>query len=76
MSAEKKTAPKDPAKRRSVALQAVRLMGMVLVLLGAAVLAGKIDGPGWLGTGLFIAGAFDVLVCPKILARRWRSPRP
>jgi hypothetical protein len=59
-----------------MAMQAVRVAGLVLVLLGAAVLAGKLDGPGWLGTGLFIAGAFDVLLFPKILARRWRSPRP
>jgi hypothetical protein len=76
MSAEKTNAPKDPARSRLMAMQAVRVAGLVLVLLGAAVLAGKLDGPGWLGTGLFIAGAFDVLLFPKILARRWRSPRP
>jgi hypothetical protein len=31
---------------------------------------------GWpsLGIGLFVIGAIEALLVPKLLARRWRSP--
>lgn len=67
---------RDPARRRLLALQAIRLTGVALAMLGAAMIAGKVDGPHWLGLLLLIAGVFDVLVFPLILARRWRSPQP
>lgn len=69
----------DPARARFAAIQLVRLVGVVLVLLGVLVQAGRIEAlawvPRWAGYVLIAAGLADTFVMPMLLARRWRSPK-
>lgn len=65
----------DPAKRRYFTMQAVRLAGVVMVLLGIAVLRGKLPWPELLGYFLVLNGLFDALFLPGLMARRWKTPK-
>ncbi len=62
------------AKRRFFTIQAVRLAGAIMVLLGMLVLNGKLAWPQLLGYFLVLNGLFDALFLPTILAKRWRTP--
>ncbi|MGH6744032.1 hypothetical protein EDF58_1011187 [Novosphingobium sp. PhB57] len=66
---------KDPAKARFATIQLVRLFGVACVIAGMAIGANKLAAPLWLGYLLIANGLVDVFVVPKILARKWRSPR-
>ncbi len=63
----------DPAKARFLTIQAVRLSGVVLGVLGALVLGEILPLPDILGYILLALGAFDVFILPTILAKRWSS---
>ena len=63
----------DPAKARFLMLQAVRLSGVALGVLGALVLGKILPWPEVLGYLFLALGAVDVFILPQILARRWRS---
>lgn len=71
---------RDPAAARWWALQAVRATGVAFVLVGLLHNAGKfapLEGvPQWFGYVLVAIGFFDVFVFTRLLARRWRSPKP
>lgn len=69
----KDTSPEALARARFRRLNVVRLSGVALAMVGAGIMAGKIDLPRLLGLLILLAGVFDVLVFPLILARRWRS---
>ena len=63
----------DPAKARFFAMQGVRLIGIVLAVAGAFIIANRLPLPDILGY-LFIAlGATNIFIMPLILAKRWRS---
>lgn len=65
----------DPAKARFFILMAVRLFGAISALLGIAIIMKQLIEPSVIIGGLLILiGAFDVMVVPQILARRWKSP--
>lgn len=71
---------RDPAMARFAVLQLVRLSGAVLVLLGVLAVSGR--APAWLaglpvaaGYGLAALGMFEFFALPRLLARRWRSPK-
>jgi len=66
----------DPARKRFLAIQAVRTSGVVMILLGMLVLRGELTWPQAIGWALLLAGMADVFVVPMLLTRRWRSPRP
>ncbi|AXK41931.1 hypothetical protein DVR09_05890 [Erythrobacter aureus] len=66
-------APHDPAKARFFMIQAVRLSGVVLGVLGALVLGEILPLPELVGYLLLAFGAFDVFILPTILAKRWSS---
>lgn len=66
--------PRDPAKSRFIAIQAMRWIGVALVLFGLLIVNRKIDLPEVAGYVLVIAGLFDALIMPTILSRRWKSP--
>ncbi|MFT4026870.1 MAG: hypothetical protein QM676_08730 [Novosphingobium sp.] len=66
---------RDPAQARFFAIQAVRLAGVAQVLLGIAVIYGKLDWPMLAGYFLFLNGLFDALFLPTLLARRWKTPK-
>lgn len=66
----------DLARRRFFIIQALRLGGLALVVLGVAIIAGKLPLPEAAGYVLFLAGAADALFVPPLLARIWRTPLP
>ena len=64
----------DAAKKRFFAITAIRLSGLALILIGLVMMASKTGLPEWAGYVLTLAGAFDALIAPILLARRWKSP--
>jgi hypothetical protein len=66
----------DPAQGKWMIMQAVRLAGVVQVVLGILVITGKIDWPAVIGYVLAGNGLLDVFVIPLVLAKRWKSPLP
>jgi len=67
----------DPARARFFIIQAARLSGVVLTLLGMAIWRGDLVEPGGspvVGGVIIVAGLIDLVLVPKVLARRWRSP--
>ncbi|WP_334185749.1 hypothetical protein [Novosphingobium sp.] len=65
----------DPAKTRFAIIQLVRIFGVACVIAGMAIGANKFDLPLWVGYLLIINGLIDVFVVPKVLARKWRTPK-
>lgn len=68
------------AKKRFFALSSIRLIGALLILAGFVLIRGvwTIMGPPtdrWIGVAVVLIGIFDFAVMPRILSRRWRSPR-
>jgi hypothetical protein len=70
----------DSAFPRWLALQGVRFAGVVTVLLGVLIEAGRLpldaDVPRWFGYILAVIGLVEVFYVPRLLARRWQSPPP
>ena len=65
----------DPAIARYWMLQLMRLGGVLLVLGGVLILAGRLgEAPPLLGYGLVVLGAFEFFFLPRMLAKRWKSP--
>ena len=68
------------AKKRYFAIVAMRLAGALLVLIGFVLIRGGWELAGqptdrWIGVAVVLVGVFDFAIMPKILARRWRSPK-
>jgi hypothetical protein len=66
----------DPARRRFMAVQAVRWVGVALVMLGLLAIDGRIDLPREAGYVLIVIGIAGALIMPTVLSRRWKSPPP
>lgn len=64
------------ARRRFMAIQAMRWAGVALVIFGLLVITRRIDMPKEAGYVLFLVGVIDALIMPTVLARRWKSPPP
>lgn len=63
----------DEAKRRFMLLTTVRFGGLMLALLGVTIIATRFVEPADLiGYSLVAAGAFEVIVMPQLLVRRWK----
>ena len=62
----------DKAARRFFLLQAIRLSGVVLILLGAMTLAGTLAWPQMVGVVLLVGGAVDFFLMPVLLAKHWK----
>lgn len=62
------------AKKRFLALNLVRITGLILVLLGIAIAQGVVDLPRMVGIALALFGLYDFFYMPRLLARRWKSP--
>ena len=68
--------PHDPARPRFYILSTVRLAGAFLMLFGLVVASGRSQSlPPVAGIVLTLIGAFGFAVAPRLLARRWRSPK-
>jgi small neutral amino acid transporter SnatA (MarC family) len=64
----------DPARARFFMLGFVRLGGVVLAFLGISIMAKHwVEPADIIGGALVVLGAIEVLVVPRILARKWRS---
>lgn len=65
--------PDDLARARHKRLSAIRLGGVLVAMVGAAIAADKVALPHWLGALLILIGVFDVVVFPVLLIRRWKK---
>ena len=63
----------DPAMKRFMALQLVRLGCIFLVMLGLLIQEGRIEGSALLGIVLLVGGALGFFSLPHTLAKRWKS---
>jgi hypothetical protein len=64
------------ASDRLAILLGLRIGGAVLLAIGLWMfLGGSFAGRYGFGGVLFVMGAISLLVLPRLLARRWRSPR-
>lgn len=65
----------DPARARFMVITLLRLSGMVLMLLGMGIMAtGMVEPRDIVGGAIFLAGALDALILPRLLIRKWRTP--
>jgi len=64
----------DVARGRWLAINAVRLGGVVMVIVGLLGLRGYFEYPEIAGYILVVVGLLDVFLVPLLLARKWRSP--
>ena len=65
----------DQAKKRFFLLAAIRLSGVLIAFLGIAVIMRRLVEPADIvGTALIAVGAFEVIILPVLLLRRWRTP--
>ncbi len=69
-------ANEDTARKRFMILQALRLAGIVQVVLGLAIAVDKLDLPHIAGYLLIANGMVDTFLIPVLLARRWKTPLP
>jgi hypothetical protein len=66
----------DLARKRFFTLVILRFAGVALAFLGIAVIMKRLIEPAdVIGTVLLALGAFDVLILPTLLVRRWKSER-
>ena len=64
----------ETARNRWAVIQALRLGGVALVLLGILIRYEVIPAPMAVGFVLMAIGLIDVFLVPMLLARRWRTP--
>jgi Kef-type K+ transport system membrane component KefB len=67
------TQPEEIAKARFKRLSVVRFVGVALALVGAAIIAGKVDLPRIVGVVILGMGLFYALIFPTRLIRRWKA---
>jgi hypothetical protein len=68
--------PDKQARDRFAILIGLRVGGAVLMLFGLwMVLGGSLGGNYGFGGVLVVVGLIGLIVVPKFLARRWRTPR-
>ena len=72
--------PESLARARFFAIGSMRIVGVLLIFAGFALvqvgfMVAWQPTDRWVGVIVVLVGAFDFAVMPKILARRWRTPR-
>ncbi len=70
----KATPPNSQERGRFLVLNAVRMSGVALVIIGILVLNRAIALPDAVGWVFLAVGLIDVFVIPQLLARKWRTP--
>lgn len=64
------------ARNRFFVIAALRLGGVAMLVIGLMTVSGRIAAiPPVAGYALVLIGLADFLIVPRLLARRWRSPR-
>jgi hypothetical protein len=64
----------DVARNRWALMQAVRLGGGAMALIGLLIISGRIGAPELVGYVLVLFGLLDFFFVPTFLARHWRTP--
>ena len=68
----------DVARARWLTIQASRILGFALVLLGILLVRDVVDIAGesnhLIGYVFIVVGLLDGFVMPRVLARKWRTP--
>jgi len=62
------------ARTRWMVINAMRVAGVAMVLVGLLILREVIPEPAWAGYTILVVGLADVFLVPLLLARKWRSP--
>lgn len=73
MSRSPREVAEAQARNRYIVLNAVRIGGLAMLMIGLAMARGVIGGPYWLGVALAVAGLIDFFFAPRLLARGWAS---
>ena len=72
------SASDDVARARWLTIQASRILGFALVLLGILLVRDVVDIAGetnhLIGYVFVVVGLLDGFVMPRVLARKWRTP--
>ena len=63
------------AKQRFMVINALRMGGVLMVMMGIAIANGAIDLPPEAGYVLAALGMVEVFVIPQVLSRKWSSNR-
>lgn len=61
------------AKARFKRLTVVRFFGVLLALVGAAIMGGKVDLPRLVGLLILLGGVYYALIFPSRLVKRWKK---
>ena len=67
-------ASEEVARGRWMAINAVRIAGVAMVVIGILGLRGVFEYPSIAAWILIGVGLLDVFVIPRFMARKWRSP--
>jgi hypothetical protein len=62
------------ARNRWMVIQAARVGGVVMVVIGLLALRDRIALPPIAGYLLLAVGLADIFLVPQFLARKWRTP--
>ncbi|KPP88102.1 hypothetical protein [Erythrobacter sp. HL-111] len=62
----------ETARRRYLAMNAVRIGGIAVLLVGLAMARQVIPGPWSLGAALAVAGLLAFFFLPTLMVRRWK----
>ena len=65
----------DVARGRWLAINAIRIGGVAMVMVGILGLRGVFEYPDIAGYILVGVGLLDIFLIPQVMARKWRSPR-
>lgn len=65
----------EKARNRWLAIQAVRLCGVAMLVVGLLMREGRFGGNTTAALFLMLAGMVGAFVVPLSLARKWRSPK-
>ena len=76
MTPDRQQARRDAqARNRYFVITLARITGAALALFGMVITAGRIQGvPPAAGYAVLLIGLIDILLVPRMLARRWRTP--
>jgi len=66
----------DPARNRFIVIQALRLGGVIMVILALLALSGVTPIPQIAAWPVLVIGLIDIFIVPQMLARKWRTPLP
>ena len=62
------------AKQRFFMLSLIRLASIALLVVGLLILAGKINIPRPAGAAFAIFGLLELVLLPRFLASKWKTP--